>query len=89
MQHLYDVQSSAIINTTATNISAANTSSAELCFIATDDLKLSNELQNALEAESVGQTSTSKTSKEFEFGTLQELFNFYSKPVLQSTKKST
>jgi hypothetical protein len=41
MQHLYGVQSSAIINTLATNIPEANKFSAELCSIATDD-KISN-----------------------------------------------
>jgi hypothetical protein len=44
MQYLYGVQSSANYNTSATNIPAANTSSAELCSIATDDILLSNEL---------------------------------------------
>jgi hypothetical protein len=70
MQHLYGVQSSA--NTSATNIPAANTSSAELCYISTDDMTLSNELQNAISAVSVVQTSTSKTANEFEFGSLQK-----------------
>jgi hypothetical protein len=34
------------LNTSATNIPAANTSSAELCSSATEDMSLSNELQN-------------------------------------------
>jgi hypothetical protein len=34
-------------------VPAANTSSAELCSIATDDMTLSNELQNAIAAVSV------------------------------------
>jgi hypothetical protein len=53
---LNGVQSSANTNTSATNISAANTSytsSAELCSIATDDMTLSNELQNAISAPAV------------------------------------
>jgi surface antigen len=37
MQHLNGVQSSANTKKSATNIPAANTSSAELCFIATDE----------------------------------------------------
>jgi hypothetical protein len=71
MQHLYGVYtddsilSSANTNTSATNIPAANTSSAELFSIATDDMSLSNELENAISAVSVVQTSTSKTAKEF------------------------
>jgi hypothetical protein len=68
MPHLYGVQSSANTNTSATNIAAANTSSAEHCSIATDDMTLANALQNAIEAVSVVQTLTSKTAKEFEFG---------------------
>jgi hypothetical protein len=44
MQHLFGVQSSANTKTSATIIPAANTSSAELCSIATDDMTLSNEL---------------------------------------------
>jgi hypothetical protein len=55
----------------------ANTSSAELCFIATDDMSLSNELQNAISAVTVVQTSTSKTAKEFEFGSLHKEFNLF------------
>jgi hypothetical protein len=46
MQHLYGVQSSAI-----TNVSLA-----ELYFITTDDMVLSNKLQNAISAVSVVQT---------------------------------
>jgi hypothetical protein len=38
-------------------------------------LTLSNELQNAISAASVVQISTSKTAKEFEFGSLQIEFN--------------
>jgi hypothetical protein len=53
MQHLYGVQSSATTNTWATNLPAANTSLTELCSIATDDMTLSNELQNATAAASV------------------------------------
>jgi hypothetical protein len=37
----------------------------------TDDMTLSNELQNAISALSVVQTLTSKTAKEFEFRSLQ------------------
>jgi hypothetical protein len=37
MQQLYGVQSLANTNTSATNIPAANSSSTELCSIATDD----------------------------------------------------
>jgi hypothetical protein len=79
MQHLCGVQSSANTNTSAINIPAANTSSAELCSIATDDMTLSNELQNenVIAAVSVVQTSTSKTAKEFEFGSLQNEFNLF------------
>jgi hypothetical protein len=77
MQHLCGVQSSATTNTSATNIPAAKTSSAELCFIATDDMTLSNELQNAILAVSAVQTSTSKTAKEFEFGSLQKKINSF------------
>jgi hypothetical protein len=72
MQHLYGVQSSANTNTSATNIPAANTSSAELCSIPTDDMSLSNELQNVLTAVSVVQNLTSKTAQEFEFGSLHK-----------------
>jgi hypothetical protein len=50
MQYLYGVQSSASTNTSATNIPAVNRSSEELCSIATDDMSLSNELQNAISA---------------------------------------
>jgi hypothetical protein len=57
MQHLYGVQLSANSNTSALNIPAANTSSAELCFIATEDMLLSNELQNAMSPVSVVQQS--------------------------------
>jgi hypothetical protein len=57
------VQSSA--NTSATNITA-KISLAELCFIATDNISLSNELQNAISAMSVIQTSTLKTAKEWD-----------------------
>jgi hypothetical protein len=59
------------------NIPAANTSSVELCSIATDDISLSNELQNAISAVLVVQTSTSKTAKEFEFGSLHKEFNLF------------
>jgi hypothetical protein len=48
MQHLYGVQSSAYTNTSATNIPVANTSAAELCSIATDDITLSNEQKNSI-----------------------------------------
>jgi hypothetical protein len=75
MQHLYGVQSSANTNTSATNIPAANTSSAELCSIATDDMSFSNKLQNAISAVSVVQTL--KTAKEFEFGSLHKEFNLF------------
>jgi hypothetical protein len=77
MQHLYGVKSSAHTNTSATNIPATNTSSAKLCSIQTDDMTLSNELQNAIAAVSVFQTSTSKTAKEFEFGSLHKEFSFF------------
>jgi hypothetical protein len=77
MQHLHGVQSSANTNTSATNILAANTSSAELDFIATDDMSLSNELQNAISAVSVVQTSTLKTAKKFESGSLHKEFNLF------------
>jgi hypothetical protein len=53
MQHLYNVQLSTNTNTSAINIPAANTSSAELCSYATDDMTLSNEIQNAISAVSV------------------------------------
>jgi hypothetical protein len=45
--------------------------------IATDDMSLSNEVQNAISAVSVVQTPTSKTAKEFEFGSLQKEFNLF------------
>jgi hypothetical protein len=45
---MYGVKSSAYTNKSATNLPAANTSSAELCSIATDAMALSNELQNAI-----------------------------------------
>jgi hypothetical protein len=67
MQHIYDVQSLA-----NTNIPASNTFSAELCSITTEYMSSSNELQNAISAVSVAQTSTSKTAKEFEFGSLHK-----------------
>jgi hypothetical protein len=38
---------------------------------------LLNELQNAISAVSVVQTSTSNTAKEFEFGSLQKEFNLF------------
>jgi hypothetical protein len=38
---------------------------------------LSNELQNAISAVSVVQISTSKTSKEFEFGSLLKELNLF------------
>jgi hypothetical protein len=60
-----------------TNVPAANTSSAELCSITTDDKSLSNELQNAISEVSVAQTSTSKTAKEFEFGSLHKDLNLF------------
>jgi hypothetical protein len=75
MQYLYGVQSSPNYNTSATNIPAANTSSAELCSIATDDMLLSYELHNAISAVSDVQISTSKTAKEFEIGSLNKEFN--------------
>jgi hypothetical protein len=78
IQHLYyGVKSSANTNTSATNMPAANTSSVELCSIATDDVSLSNILQNAISAVSVVQTSTSRTTKEFEFGSLHKEFNLF------------
>jgi hypothetical protein len=56
MQHLYGVQSSANTHSTSTtNIPAANTSSAELFSVATYDMSLSDELQNAISAVSVVQ----------------------------------
>jgi hypothetical protein len=64
-------------STSATNIPASNTSSAELCSIATDDMTLPNELQNTKWAVSVVQTSTSKTGIEFEFESLQIEFNLF------------
>jgi hypothetical protein len=54
--------------------------SAELCSIATDDMTLSNRLQNAIAAVQVAQTSISKTAKEFEIGSLHKEF-IYLKPV--------
>jgi hypothetical protein len=51
--------------------------SAELCSIATDDMTLSNELQNYKSTILVVQNSTSKTAKEFEFGSLQKEFNLF------------
>jgi hypothetical protein len=72
MQHFYGLQSLA-----NTNISAANTSSAELCSIVTDDVSLSNELQNTISTVLVVQTSTSKTTKEFKFGSLHKKFNLF------------
>jgi hypothetical protein len=50
-------------NISEANIPAAKTSSAGLCSIATADMTLSNELQNAMAAVSVVQTSTLKTAK--------------------------
>jgi hypothetical protein len=43
----------------------------------TNNISLSNELLNAKLAVSVVQTSTSKTAKEFEFGSLQKEFNLF------------
>jgi hypothetical protein len=40
-------------------------------------MSLSNELQNAISAVSVVQTSTLKTAKEFEFGFLHKEFNLF------------
>jgi hypothetical protein len=40
MQHLYGVQSLVNTNTSGTNIPTANTTSAELCSIATDDMSV-------------------------------------------------
>jgi hypothetical protein len=77
MQHLYGVESSATTNTSATNILTANTSSEELCSVATDDMTLSNELQKAMAAVSNVQISTSKTAKEFEFGSLKKKINLF------------
>jgi hypothetical protein len=83
MQHLYGVQTSANTNTSATNIPAANTSSAELFCIASDDMSSSNELQNAISAVSVVQTTTSNTffclflNIKFEFGSLHKEFNLF------------
>jgi hypothetical protein len=77
MQHLCGVQSSANTTTSATNIPAANTSSAELCSIATDYMTLSNVLKYGISAVSVVQTSTSKTANEFEIGSLQKEFNLF------------
>jgi hypothetical protein len=65
MQHLYNVQSSTNTNTSATNIPAANTSSAELCSITADDMSLSNELQNALSAVSVSIVQTANFNSIF------------------------
>jgi hypothetical protein len=62
MQHLYGVHSSA-------NTSATNTPSAELYSIATDNMTLSNELQNDISAVLVIQTSTSKTYAKFRYAT--------------------
>jgi hypothetical protein len=45
--------------------------------IATDDVSLSNEQQNAISAVSVVQTSTSNTAKEFEFGSLHKELNLF------------
>jgi hypothetical protein len=67
---------SAIVSKSAPNIPVANISSAELCSIATDIMTLSNELQNAIAAVSVVQTSTSKTAKVLEFGFWQKKNQF-------------
>jgi hypothetical protein len=64
---IYCGKSSANTNTPATNILPANTSSADLCSIATDNISLTSEQQNAISAVSVVQTSTSKAAKEFQF----------------------
>jgi Tfp pilus assembly protein PilX len=72
MQHVYAAQSSVNTNTSATKIPAVYTSLAEICSIATDNMSLWNELQNAISAASVVQISTSKTAKEFEFGSLHK-----------------
>jgi hypothetical protein len=45
--------------------------------IATDDMTMSNELQNAISAVSVVQNSTWKPAKEFELGSLQKEFNLF------------
>jgi hypothetical protein len=42
-----------------------------------NDMSSSNELQNAISAVSVAQTSTSKTAKKFEFGSLHKEFNLF------------
>jgi hypothetical protein len=60
MQNVYyGVQSSA----------NSNTSSAELCPVATDDVTFLKDLQNAISAVPVVQTLTSKTKKEIEIWT--------------------
>jgi hypothetical protein len=45
-------------------------------------MSLSNELQNAISAVSVIHTSTSKTAKEFEFGSYHEELNLYETSTL-------
>jgi hypothetical protein len=70
MQHLYRIPSSSTINTSATNIPAANTFQ--------QNFALSNELQNGIAEVSVVQAPTSKTAKEFEFAKKKSI---YLKPV--------
>jgi hypothetical protein len=51
----------------------------------TDAMILSNELQNAISAVSVVRTSTLKTAKEFELGSLQKEFNLFETSGVWST----
>jgi hypothetical protein len=74
MQHVYGVQLLVNTITAATNIPAANTSSAKLCSIATDDLSMSKELNNVISAVSVVQTLTANTA---EFGSLHKEFYLF------------
>jgi hypothetical protein len=57
----------------------------DLCSIATDNMSLSKELQNAISVISVVQTSTLKTAKEFEFGFLHKKFNLFETSGVRTT----
>jgi hypothetical protein len=63
MIHLYGVHLSATTNTSATNIPAPKTSSAELCSIATDDMTLSNETTKCHSSSVSGSNFDFKDSK--------------------------
>jgi hypothetical protein len=49
-------------------------------------MSLLNELQNAISAVSVVQTSTSKTAKELEFGSLHKEFNLFETKFRHATQ---